>query len=94
MDRYRLALTRGETAYHDAVEEDRDLLSQFGLGLLSVQNGLRLVSSRAANKGKINPWDVMPMSPQVWKWLRPLLLELEERRSGLIDAASGEGCAK
>jgi hypothetical protein len=81
MDRYTLALAQGEKQYRAAIEEDRNLLHVFGLGLLSVSGGrLRIVSTRKAQAGKINPWDVMGVSPTVWRWVRPLLVELVHLR--------------
>jgi hypothetical protein len=81
MDRYKLALAQGEKEYRAAIEEDRNLLSAFGLELLSVSGGrLRIVRAQKAHSGKINPWDVMGVSPAVWRWVRPLLDELVHLR--------------
>lgn len=79
MNRYRVALGKGRAEYEKAIDEDIDLLESFGLKLLSVEGELRAVSSKKEGK-RINPWDVMKVDMEVWNWLRPLLLELHERR--------------
>ncbi len=79
--RYKLARAKGKRIFQAAVEEDQKLLDGLGLGLLSVEHGLRVVLKRAVRGDHINPWDVIEVSPKFWGWLRPLLLELEELRA-------------
>jgi hypothetical protein len=75
-DRYKLAMGRGKKEFEQAVEEDKQLLGSFGLGLLSVRNGLRVVLKKSVRGDRINPWDVIEVNARLWGWLRPLLLEL------------------
>lgn len=79
MDRYRIARAKGR--FQEAVDEDANLLAGFGLGLMSVENGLRVVVKKSLRQGRINPWDVIPIHPKLWKALRPLLVELHELRA-------------
>ena len=79
MDRYKVARAQGK--YHQVVEEDGALLGEFGLGLISVDNGLRVAVKKSLRGGHINPWDVLPIHPALWKVLQPLLVELRTRRA-------------
>tara|TARA_Y100000034_G_scaffold134772_1_gene204179 strand:- start:1498 stop:1824 length:327 start_codon:yes stop_codon:yes gene_type:complete len=80
MNRYRMAAARGRSSLEEAVQEDQDLLGEFGLGLTSLEGGLRLVFL-ARVRGKINPWDVNHLSLKMWGWVRPLLIELRDLRA-------------
>ena len=86
--RYRKARAMGKEAYEKAVREDGDLLKGFGMGLLSVENGVRLVNLKQYRGGKVNPWDVIHISPKFWAMVRPLLVELQGYRSRATTAAS------
>ena len=79
-DRYKMAMGIGKQAYAEAVEEDQTLLEGFGLGLLSVDNGVRVVVKKLIRSERINPWDVIQVNAKLWGWLRPLLAELADRR--------------
>ena len=85
--RYKKARALGRENFERALQEDQELLDGFGMGLLSVNSGVRVVLKKSLRGGKINPWDVIEMSPRLWGWLRPLLVELAQRR--VSDAASG-----
>lgn len=86
LDRYKVARAQGK--YHQIVEEDKALLHEFGLGLISVDNGLRVAVKKSLRDGHINPWDVLPIHPDLWKVLRPLLAELRTFRASR--SVSGE----
>ena len=88
MDRYRMARAQGK--YQQVVQEDSDLLEGFGLGLLSVNSGLRVVVKKSLREGRVHPWDVIPVHPKLWRWLRPLLVELAEFRQQQAATASSK----
>tara|TARA_Y100000310_G_scaffold60141_1_gene55497 strand:- start:680 stop:1078 length:399 start_codon:yes stop_codon:yes gene_type:complete len=87
--RYKKARALGKDFFQRAVEEDQELLGALGLGLLSVDNGLRVILKDSIRGERVNPWDVIEVSPRLWGWLRPLLLELMKLR-----AAQGLNSAK
>jgi len=90
VDRYKVARAQGK--YQQVVEEDNTLLQEFGLGLLSVDSGLRVVVKKSLRDGHIHPWDVIPVHPKLWGWLRPLLVELAEfRRAKKKKGLNGDG---
>jgi len=92
--RYKKARARGKESLRKAVEEDQELLGTFGMGLLSVDNGLRVVLKKSLRDERINPWDVIEVNSKLWGWLRPLLVELVEHRRGKAtsaEVASGSG---
>ena len=80
VSRYKMARAKGRQYFEEALAEDQRLLASFGLDLLSVENGLRVVRKKGLRTGRINPWDILEVNPQIWGWLRPLLLELHELR--------------
>ena len=80
VDRYKLARAKGQQHYEAAVEEDQVLLGEFGLGLLSVRNGPRVVLQKALRGERVNPWDVIQINAKLWGLLRPLLVELSAYR--------------
>lgn len=75
-NRYRAALSKGRQAYEQAIDEDKELLQEFGLMLLSTENGgiRAAMESELRGKDKIDPWNVIELSMKAWNWLRPLLL--------------------
>ena len=79
--RYSIALAQGRSVYERLFEEDRRLLDGLGLGLLSVDNTVRVVVKKKLRGDKINAWDVTEIGPSTWEWLHPLLVELQERRA-------------
>jgi hypothetical protein len=85
--RYQKARALGKERFEQAVREDQDLLREFKMALLSVEGGLRIVPLAKANR-KINAWDVIAMSPYLWEWLRPLLVELSRLRKGALTGAA------
>ena len=89
IDRYKLAQAKGKAHYERAVEEDQNLLTGFGLGLLSVSNGIRVVLKESLRESRINPWDVIEINAKLWGWLRPLLIELAELRAAKKATANG-----
>lgn len=80
ISRYNLAAAKGKRYLEEAIAEDKALLETFDLGLLSVEEGLHFVSKKEVRGSRVNPWDVQQISGRVWKWLRPLLVELKELR--------------
>lgn len=88
--RYKKARAKGREFFQAAVEEDQELLAEFGMILLSVDSGLRIAVKKSLRGKKINPWDAIEMSSRIWGWLRPLLVELAEYRK-LKATASAEG---
>lgn len=88
--RYLVAKALGQEALEETVAEDEHLLHQFGLKLLSVDPGVRAAVMAEVRKGIIHPWNVLEINNKTWDWLRPLLVELLQRRGGCEDA-SGEG---
>jgi hypothetical protein len=91
-DRYKMAQAQGSKQFAKVVEEDQRLLGAFGLGLLSVNNGLRVVFKGAIRGDRVNPWDVIEVNTRLWGWLRPLLAELQDFRAAKVSGANG--CAK
>ena len=91
ISRYNLAAAKGKRYLEEAIEEDKVLLDSFGLGLLSVEEGLQLVNKKEVRGSRVNPWDVQQVSGRVWKWLRPLLVELRELRE--FKARTEKGCS-
>lgn len=80
-NRYHMALARGTEDYEVAIEEDAQLLKEFGLRLMGVQGGITAAVEAEIKKGKINPWNVLEINSKTWEHLRPLLLELRHARS-------------
>ena len=78
--RYKKARAMGKDYYERAVREDQDLLRSFGMGLLSVESGVRLIDLKRFQGAKINPWDAIHISPRFWALIRPLLVELKDYR--------------
>lgn len=78
MDRYRLARAKGD--YDDVVKEDAELLGEFGIGLISIDNGLRVVEKKSLRDNRVDPWNIIPVHPKLWRLLRPLLSELRDYR--------------
>lgn len=84
--RYRVARAMGQSAFDRAVQEDQELLDEFGLKLLFVDPGVRAAIKSELRENRINPWNVIEIDGKTWKWLRPLLLELREARdAGLVE---------
>lgn len=81
MNRYRVALAKGRNEYEKAIQDDSDLLKAFGMMMTSTDGGVHFIKEKAKG-GRINPWDLMSVNFQMWDWLRPLLLELKDRREG------------
>lgn len=75
-NRYRQALAKGRQEYEQAIDEDKELLREFGLVLLATENGgvRAAVQSELRGKDKIDPWNVIELSMKAWNWLRPLLI--------------------
>lgn len=75
-NRYRAALCKGRQAYEQAIDEDKELLLEFGLVLLSTENGgvRAALQAELRGKDKIDPWNVIELSMKAWNWLRPLLI--------------------
>lgn len=90
-DRYRMAQAKGKRHFQAVVEEDTRLLASFGLGLLSVNNGLRVVVKKSLRGDRVNPWDVIEVNARFWRWLRPLLVELSELRAARVNGVNGHG---
>ena len=88
-DRYRMAQAKGKRHFQAAVEEDTRLLASFGLGLLSVSNGLRVVRKKSLRGDRVNPWDVIEVNARFWRWLRPLLIELHDLRAAKVNGVNG-----
>jgi len=91
--RYKKARALGKERFEKAIREDQALLGSLGMGLLSVENGLRLIPLGKVGK-PVNPWDVVHMSPRVWGWLRPLLVELVKRRGREVSATGSDSVAE
>ena len=79
-DRYRMARATSAAAYCAAVKEDTELLSQFGLQLLSADSGVRAAIESEVAKGVVNAWNIVAIDTKTWDWLRPLLIELKAAR--------------
>ena len=76
-NRYASALARSRREYEQVVGEDVTLLSRYGLRLLSVEGGgVRAAVESELRGNKVNPWNVIEISPKTWNWIRPLLLRL------------------
>ncbi len=88
LDRYAVARTVSVEEYQRVIKEDETLLDQFGLGLISADSTLRVVVKKKIRSKHINPWDVINLSPQIWEWLRPMMVELVERRAAAIATGS------
>jgi hypothetical protein len=73
--RYIVARSFGREELADAVREDTELLSVFGLKLLSVEGGVRAAVVSDLQGDIINPWDVVTIENKVWQWLRPILVQ-------------------
>jgi hypothetical protein len=82
MNRYRIALAQGEARYREMIARDNELLSRFGMKLLSVSGGVSLVPLQK-KQGKVNPWDVLTVPNSVWEWINPLLEELDRCRKSV-----------
>lgn len=78
IDRYATARALGQEHYRDVLEADRKLLDQFGLNLLSIDNTVQVTNRKKTRGGRVNPWDVIAITPALWEWLRPTLLEMSE----------------
>jgi hypothetical protein len=78
IDRYATARALGQEHYRGVVDADRKLLDQFGLNLLSIENTVQVANKRKVRGGRVNPWDVISITPALWEWLRPTLVEMAE----------------
>ncbi len=87
--RYRIARAMGRREFEAAVEEDQELLAQFGARLMSVQGGVRAaLECELKSDGKVHPWNLVGVDEKTWEWLRPLLVELAGHRVGARMAAN------
>jgi hypothetical protein len=77
-NRYIAALAFGRDAFEAAVREDHELLAQFGLELLSIEGGVRAAVKKELRNDRIDPWNVLTIEDKTWRWLRPLLIQLQE----------------
>lgn len=89
LDRYAVARTVSMEEYQRVIKEDEALLDQFGLGLISADSTLRVVVKKKIRSKHINPWDVINLPPQIWEWLRPMMVELVERRTAAGSTGTG-----
>jgi len=80
IDRYATARAIGQERYRAVLEEDKKLLDQFGLSLLSVEHTVQVAHKKKIREGRINPWDVISIPPALWEWLRPTLVEMSKLR--------------
>jgi hypothetical protein len=87
-NRYRIALSQGRESFQQVYNEDAELLQGFGLRLMSVSGGVRAAVEKEVRGAQVNPWNVIAMDDKTWGWLRPLLVELEERREELARIAA------
>ena len=97
MNAYAVARARGRHIYEALVEEDRALLATFGLDLISVGAGLRLVPKKEG-RTSVAPWEVINIELKTWKVFRPLLMQLRDFQqhqlpSVLLDAVAERGPA-
>ena len=81
INRYNIARAQGRDAFQRVFEEDKQMLDGFGIGLLTVDNTVRVVVKKKLRGNKINPWDVNEIGASTWEWLHPLLIELQEHRA-------------
>ena len=81
INRYTIARAQGRDAFQRVFDEDKQMLDSFGIGLLTVDNTVRVVVKKKLRGNKINPWDVNEIGPSTWEWLHPLLVELQELRA-------------
>ena len=86
--RYHVARARGRAHYEKAIDDDRELLEEFGARLLSVHSGLRIALEGELRGEKVHPWNVLSIDSKTWEWLRPLLRELSAQRSVVKMAAN------
>ena len=84
--RYRIARVRSESAFQALLEQDRKLLAEFGLQLVSVDVGVNVVKAENVKKGKVNSWDLMSFDERTWGIMLPLL---EELRMRAVQGAAG-----
>lgn len=77
-NRYLVAKAKGASHLDRVISEDAELLSRFGLRLLSVEQGITVVVEEELRGGKIHPWNCRRMTAQVWDFVRPLLVRLKE----------------
>jgi len=76
----------GKERLEAVIKEDADLLSSFGLRLLSVSGGIRAAVESELNGDRVNPWNVLEISDKTWNWLRPILVECAEaKRTDMAD---------
>ena len=73
--RYIVARSFGREELASAVREDTELLSIFGLKLLSVESGLTAAVVAELQGDVIQPWDVVTIENKTWDWLRPILVK-------------------
>lgn len=81
--RYSVAKAMGEEAFKQAVDEDEELLREFGLKLLSVDCGVQAAAAKEVKGGRVNPWSVIHFGGKEWNFVRALLLELKQLRVGV-----------
>lgn len=79
MNRYIIASAKGRSAFVEAVREDEELLSHFGLRLLSVQGGVRAAVEDELRGDRIDPWNVLTIDDKTWNWLRPILVNMKKK---------------
>ena len=91
VDRYKMARAKGKRHYEELLEQDQALLADFGMGILSASNGVRLVRVKLLREGRVNPWDVIEVNSRLWSWIHPLLVELAALRSSSREAAELNG---
>lgn len=80
-NRYRRARALGTEAFESQVEEDKQLLSEFGLRLLDVSGGLTVAFEGELKGAKINPWNCTTIDGKLFEWMQPLLEELVSCRA-------------
>lgn len=92
MNRYKIARARSPERLQELLQQDADLLSDFGMTLTAIDGGLSIVPTEVVtNRKRINPWDMLNVSMGLWEWLLPLLEELRVRRIQGSSAESHRG---
>jgi len=76
--RYRVAQAIGRDRYIEVLKEDAELLHLYGLKLMCVEAGLTAALEDEVKGEQIHPWNVIEMNEKTWKWLRPILLRLQQ----------------
>jgi len=75
MTRYHVAMAKGgRAAFEAAIDEDKGLLEFHGLRLLSVDGCIRAAVLAELKGKRVNPWNVIELSPKAWDFLRPILV--------------------